>query len=432
MNDTASPLFSDARPKSLFAMHNVQHFFLWLLVASGFIVNIEPAPYEILFPFTLILFLAGGMHVSIVFAPLIVFLALYNIGGFLSVIPHLYDSKAKMFMYISAYLAVTAIFFAMVVAHTPNRSLKIIRWGWIIAALFAAISGLVGYFNLLGLGELWAPIWRAQGMFKDPNVLSTFLIAPLVFLVQDIVVLRRRWAFIRLLILIVIAACLFLAFSRGAWLNAISATTLMIGLSFLLTTSLALRARIILYIIAGIVLFGLLLSISLSIERVRDLFMVRFSLVQPYDAGETGRFGRQISSLNDLVALPNGYGPLQFGKTWGQDPHNVFINAFASYGWLGGFSYVLLILSTIGIMWRSMFTPTAWQKDAIAVNAVLLATIVQGVQIDTDHWRHFYILLGLSWGLCAATIERCGPEVNQKSANARNPKVTGLELVRSC
>jgi Ni,Fe-hydrogenase I large subunit len=39
------------------------------------------------------------------------------------------------------------------------------------------------------------------------------------------------------------------------------------------------------------------------------------------------------------------------------------------------------------------------------VNAVLLATILQGVQIDTDHWRHFYILLGLSWGLYAATVE---------------------------
>jgi O-antigen ligase len=273
-------------------------------------------------------------------------------------------------------------------------------------------------------------MWRAQGMFKDPNVLSTFLVAPFVFLVQDIVVLKRSWAFVRVLMLIVIAACLFLAFSRGAWLNAIVATTLMIGLSFLLTTSLALRGRIILYVIAGIIVFGLLLSVSLSIEQVRELFMVRFSLVQPYDVGETGRFGKQLNSLNDLVALPNGYGPLQFGKVWGQDPHNVFLNAFASYGWLGGFSYVLLILSTIGIMWQSIFTPTAWQQHAIAVNAVLLATIIQGVQIDTDHWRHFYILLGLSWGLCAATIERGGPEAAQQSANAQNPKPAGLELVR--
>ena len=84
-------------------------------------------------------------------------------------------------------------------------------------------------------------------------------------------------------------------------------------------------------------------------------------------------------------------------------------NAFSAYGWLGGFSYLQLIISTIGIMWRSIFTATAWQHHAIAINSVLLATILQGVQIDTDHWRHFYLLLGLSWGLYAATIERDGP-----------------------
>ena len=36
-------------------------------------------------------------------------------------------------------------------------------------------------------------------------------------------------------------------------------------------------------------------------------------------------------------------GPLHFQKIFGQDPHNVYINAFASYGWLGGISYFLLM-----------------------------------------------------------------------------------------
>jgi Ni,Fe-hydrogenase I large subunit len=34
---------------------------------------------------------------------------------------------------------------------------------------------------------------------------------------------------------------------------------------------------------------------------------------------------------------------------------------------------------------------------------VLFVTILQGVQIDTDHWRHFYLMLGLVWGLAAQT-----------------------------
>ena len=390
----------------LLAMESVQRFFLWLMIASGFVVSIEPAPYEGLFAITLLLFLAGGMQVSMIFGPLILFLSLYNIGGFFSVMPILYDAKAKMFVYVSVYMAVTAIFFAMAVLRAPGPILAIIRNAWVFAGVIAAINGMIGYFNVFGLGEAWAPIQRAQGLFKDPNVLSTFLIAPFVFLVQDIVVLKRRWALIRLVMLTVIAGGLFLAFSRGAWINAMAATAMMVALSFLLTRSLALRGRIILYVVAGVIAFGLLLSVALSIEKVREIFLLRFSLNQSYDVGETGRFGRQLNSLTELVALPNGYGPLEFGKIWGEAPHNVFLNAFASYGWLGGFSYLLLIMSTIGIMWRSILTASPWQHHAIAVNSVLLATILQGVQIDTDHWRHFYLLLGLSWGLYAATVER--------------------------
>jgi hypothetical protein len=397
----------------LLSMALVQRAALWLMIASGFVVSIEPAPYEMLFVLTLAVFFAGGMRVSIVFAPLIVFLSVYNIGGFLSVMPIIYDSKARMFVIISVYMAVTTIFFAMAVLRDPMRILAVMRNAWVFAGLIASINGMIGYFNVFGLGEAWAPISRAQGMFKDPNVLSTFLIMPFIFLVQDIVVLRCRWSWLKFPVLVVIAAGLFLAFSRGAWINAIAATGLMIGLSFVLTPSLALRGRIILYAITGVIVFGILLSIALSIPAVREIFLIRFSLKQEYDVGETGRFARQFKSLFELVALPNGYGPLQFGLKWGEDPHNVFLNAFASYGWLGGFSYLLLIVSTIMGMWQSVFSKTPWQHHSIAVNCVMLTTILQGVQIDTDHWRHFYTLLGLSWGLYAATL---GWQASQRNA----------------
>ena len=403
MTDAILRYPADLRPVPALSMAAVQRAALWMMIASGFVVSIEPAPYELLFVVALALFLAGGLRVSIVFAPLIIFLALYNIGGFFSVMPILHESKARMFVIISVYMATTSIFFAMAVLRDPVRILPVVRNGWIVAALFASINGIIGYFNVFGLGDAWAPISRAQGMFKDPNVLSTFLILPFIFLIQDIVVLRTRWIWLKLPVLVIIAAALFLAFSRGAWINAMAAAGLMVGLSFLLTPSLALRGRIILYAITGIIGLGLLLSIALSIPAVREIFLIRFSLNQSYDVGETGRFARQFKSLFDLVALPNGYGPLQFSKYWGEDPHNVFLNAFASYGWLGGFSYLLLIISTIMTMWRTIFAATPWQHHAIAVNCVLLTTILQGVQIDTDHWRHFYALLGLSWGLYAAT-----------------------------
>ena len=80
------------------------------------------------------------------------------------------------------------------------------------------------------------------------------------------------------------------------------------------------------------------------------------------------------------------------------------MNAFAAYGWLGGFSYLLLIIATLCAGWRAVFSWTPFQMHAIAVFCPLVITILQGVQIDTDHWRHFYLLLGAMWGLYAATL----------------------------
>jgi hypothetical protein len=80
-------------PAPVLSMALVQRAALWLMIASGFVVSIEPAPYEMLFVLTLVVFFAGGMRVSMVFAPLIVFLSVYNIGGFLSVMPIIYDTS---------------------------------------------------------------------------------------------------------------------------------------------------------------------------------------------------------------------------------------------------------------------------------------------------------------------------------------------------
>jgi O-antigen ligase len=85
------------------------------------------------------------------------------------------------------------------------------------------------------------------------------------------------------------------------------------------------------------------------------------------------------------------------------DPHNVYLNAFSSYGWLGGVSYFLLIISTIIVGLKAVFTRTPWQHLSIVIFCPMLTTMLQGVQIDTDHWRHFYWLTGMMWGLYAAT-----------------------------
>ena len=194
-----------------------------------------------------------------------------------------------------------------------------------------------------------------------------------------------------------------MSFSRGAWGVAAASIVLMVALTFITTRSSALRWRIVALGLAGVAALVALFAIALSIPAIRDVFEIRASLSQDYDLGEFGRFGAQMRAIPMLLERPNGFGPLQFRYLFfGEDPHNVFINAFASYGWLGGLAYCGVIVMTLYVGWWLVFRRNALQPHAIVLWSCLFVQILQGFQIDTDHWRHFWMLMGCVWGLAAA------------------------------
>jgi hypothetical protein len=377
---------------------------VWLMFATSFVVSIEPAPCDLMFLVALALCLWRGLQASVLVWPLIFYLLLYNMGGFLSFLEATTVPKAGMFVITSTYMAASAAFLAFLITRDPIRNMNVIKSGWVLAAFIASVFAMAGYFNVAGLGGALAPLGRAQGFFKDPNVLSTFLIPPALLLIQDIFQKRPGNRVLAAFALLTIIAAWFLAFSRGAWISLVAAAALMMVLTFVLSPSWGLRNRIVLLSIAGVGIAAVLLSVLLSIPFVQALFVERFALVQYYDAGETGRFGNQLNSIGLLMQRPLGLGPFMFRAEFGADPHNVYINAFASYGWVGGFSYIMLIVSTLVAGFRSILVRTPWQPYMIAVFCGLFTTILQGVQIDTDHWRHFYWSLGITWGFFAASM----------------------------
>lgn len=387
---------------------------VWLMFASSFYVTVEPAPSDLLFLVVLASFMSSGLAISAAVAPLVLFLLLYNLGGLFSFLQVIGDQKAMMFVITSVYMAIAAIFFAYYVPYDPLRRVELIKSGMVFSAVVASIIGLIGYFNLAGLGALLAPMDRAQGLFKDPNVFSTFLILPALMLVQGLMLGQQKRPIVSAACLLIIMGAIFLSFSRGAWINFIMASTFFVVLTFLLTPSARMRGRIIILTIFGVLIVAVLLAALLSIPAVHELFLDRFTLVKYYDAGEKGRFGNQINSIPLLLERPLGFGPAYFRVVFGQDPHNVYINAFSSFGWLGGISYLLLIASTILIGFKSILMRTPWQHYSIVVFCPLISTIFQGVQIDTEHWRHFYWLLGLMWGLFAASMQPHAATHDQK------------------
>ena len=390
----------------------LQAALVWLMFASSFYVIVEPAPCDVFFILLLGFFLTSGLTISTVEVPLVLYLLLYNLGGFFSFLQVSDDSKAMMFVITSFYMAISAIFFAFYIAHDPLRRMAIVKNGFVVAAVIASLMGILGYFNVAGLGETFSLNWRAVSGFKDPNVFATYLLFPGVMLVQGFLLGTQRHKYISMVGLLLILTALFLAFSRGAWISFLVANALLVLFTLLLTPSTGMRRRIIVLTIIGVTTVAVLLVLLLSVAEVRELFLDRFTLVKQYDTGEKGRFGNQLNSIPMLLERPLGFGPTYFRILLGQDPHNVFINAFSSYGWLGGISYLLLIISTIMVGFKAVLMRTPWQNWAIVVFCPLLTTIFQGVQIDTDHWRHFYWMLGLMWGLFAASMQPLSVKMN--------------------
>ena len=50
---------------------------------------------------------------------------------------------------------------------------------------------------------------------------------------------------------------------------------------------------------------------------------------------------------------------------------------------------------------RILFRDRPWQPILLCAYVVFVGHVALGSVIDTDHWRHFYLLIGLVWGAIA-------------------------------
>jgi O-Antigen ligase len=384
----------------------VQAFFVSMIFISSFLAKFEPAPTDLFVVISVLCCIGSGLAFSRAMAPLFGLLLIYNLSGLFSytLIP---DDQLDSKIYIIglALTSLSGIFIAAYITADPLTRYHQIAKAYWVGATIGAILGLCSYFKIEPVYSVFPDFaGRALGGYKDPNVFSTWLVFPAVTMLQGFVLGSLRVRPVSVISFILIFAALFLAFSRGAWINAVMATGITLVFTFALSPTSALRWRISTAALLGLLFLGIALAVMLSIPETRDLFLDRFTLVKSYDAGETGRFGNQINAVPMLLQLPFGFGPYQWNLHFNQAPHNTFLNSFASAGWLGGVSYFVLIISDIVVGFRTMFVRTPFQPFAISVFACLLAVVLQGIQIDTEHWRHLYWMTGITWGFFAASL----------------------------
>jgi len=399
--------FAPAAPAAAFR-ERVLLLVLFVTVLASSVAFIEPSPHDGLMCVLLVASVAAGVRFERLIVVPFALLLVWNVAGMISLMNVPAEEKAIQYTATSVYLAIVALLFACLFARNTMPRLAAVRSAYTLTALAAVCAGAAGYFHLFpGADDWFTDYGRAMGAFKDPNVYGPFLIWPALFLMQRMIAVRFRIRDAAVLSILLFG--LLLSFSRGAWFHfAVS------GFATLLFTVMAAptqaqRMRIVSVSVTGVALVAACVVVLLSFGSLHHMFEQRAELLQSYDVGSGGRFELQRQALSVVLEKPNGMGPFEFARVYGLQQHNVYLQAFIVYGWVGGVAYILLLLSTLWIGLRTSLTRTPWQPYLITAFAAFVGEVLEGFVIDTDHWRHFFLLLGMVWGLAAATLRPATP-----------------------
>jgi O-antigen ligase len=366
------------------------------VLLSGFVIR-EPAPYEIYMAGLIAVWGLFGLRISKPVVPLLILLVTFNVGGMISMTQMSDLADTPLYLAVSLFLAFSAVFFASVTEAQPSLY-KLIFQAWTVSAVVTATLGIAGYFHAFPGAEVFTLYDRAAGAFQDPNVFGPFLVAPATYMLYRLMtgsIARMPLYAVPLLLLV---GGIFFSFSRGAWGLFAAAAILLIGALFLQSMSGRFRLRIVVMSVVAVGLLLLAIVVILQIPGVGEFFSSRARLEQDYDSARLGRFARYAIGFQLALEHPLGIGPLVFGTIYGEDTHDIWLKSLMDYGWLGFVSWVSMVCWTIAAGFKLLFRNRPWQPYFLCAYVVFVGHVFLGSIIDTDHWRHFFMLLGMVWG----------------------------------
>ncbi len=379
-------------------------------IFTGGLVVFEPSPYELTFLALLpIALMAGlGLYRSTLglLAILLGFIPFALIAAFQ--VKYTSITDALVFTAVTIFLMLTSYFVANYVAEDTERRLRIVMRAYTAAAVLCAAIGTLAYLGLMPGADLFLRYGRAKATFKDPNVYGPFLVLPAMFALQRVLLgtLRQQlWAGAIYLILFV---GVFVSFSRAAWGHFAVSSLIVLALVFWLEANARDKVRIMIMSLIGVAMLVVALAGLLSIPSVATLFETRIES-QDYDSGETGRFGRQGYAFDLALENPWGIGPQEFSYLRiVEAPHNVYVTVLHAYGWGGGAMYYLLVIFTLWLGLRGLARTSPYRLMLIPLMGTFVMLVTESAIIDSDHWRHYFLVVGLIWGVSSAINNQPG------------------------
>lgn len=371
-----------------------------------FIAFVEPSPSDIIFISMLLFCIKEKKFSKLKLSKMIMMICpmlTYVVIATLSMLNMKHFDMGVRFYGITLYLvAYSLLIFLFVDSNNYIKILKI----YIISSTLAACLGIVGYLGYFSDYLLFDP-YRTKALFKDPNVFGAFLIPSILLLIADYrsqnIFTRKNnspeqisqinFNTYRYTILIVVNFIgVVISFSRGAWISSIVGI-IIIGLMNL--KRLKFKKTVVLSSV--IILIMLILWFNVFSIETKNFFLERFS-IKAYDSD---RFAVQLIGFRKALDHVFGYGPGQYEnvilQAMGEEysAHSLYARIMLENGILG----IILLLFVFIYILTKLFRKYKAEDQNFADTgyfSIIISLLINSLVIDTLHWRHLWLFLGLS------------------------------------
>lgn len=376
------------------------HIRSYLLFTGVIAMNytlMRPSPVDFIFFSALAACLLINQPVRANFVAFLIILMLWILSYANASLPYANDKDVQHEILAKTFVASLAILSAYTASAWRSIDFEIFLIIYLVSTTIAASIGIVAF--AIGHPSL---TWdgRATSFIDDPNMFASFLIPGALAAVYLVKHRRIPWILGTACTLIIFAG-VNVAFSRVA-----SAALIFVIVGYLgflnrhqLRTFIPKLIAVILFAFLGL---GLALALS---DDFSAKFFERLTFTQPYDTGREGRLGRYLLVLPMILQNPVGVGVLQLERIFPEPIHNIFLSAFVNYGWLGGFSWLLLFFGSLVAALRGYIR--SGSDLPIMLMFSVLGIVMCASLHEAEHWRHLWLFLGLAWGFSTTSFAAC-------------------------
>lgn len=360
---------------------------VWLSFSLVGFVRVEPAPFDYLvLALMTIGWVRGKLGLLNVRQNVLVLsgLWIFILANLISMMGVAAEPSSWRFMLITFYLLFLFLFVRLYGQN--EKAIKVLLSGYLISA---AVNAALVISGLSGLGFASSMVgWsiRGVGFFKDPNVFGAYMASAALIAMDRIVQSKGRWH--RVVGYGVLAFLLgftaVYSLSRAVWVSLVVSS----GIYAWLLARQAPRS-------SAVVLMLLLILALAAVFFLQSSQMASFvsehMRLQDYDQA---RFGNQYQGLISGLSQPLGLGPAGWPNA-----HSLFVKTLAEHGLLGLVSLGMVIVGCIWPLVRSIAAAddSRFGLSAQVLLAILMGQLVNSLVIDSIHWRHLWVLLGIAW-----------------------------------